>query len=456
MPSTQPQTARTAGTKVGIHIRMYRVGFGDFFLLSFPAPSGPPLYVLVDCGVHAVDLNSLDDAVADMAKLTSGQLALVIMTHRHADHISGFGRCAKAFAGFNVERVWMSWFEDPKNAAAASYQSTLTAVATNLQAAFALRADAPDSDYVRMVQNATGELSAAGGPTGNQAALNVLRGGFKNRPPIDYYQAGDTATLPDSLVQAGVTAKILGPPIDPDLVAEMDGKGHQYLSTNSDDGAAPKRFSQVFNSSKAAYPQEAFELYTPDEISKNIAAAQPDLAIAKATQVDNTINNQSLVILFGLQGKTLLLAGDAQWGNWQNFLFGGALGTAGHNGLTDEAKQILGNIDVYKVGHHGSTNATPIDAVNAMRADAIAMCSTQPGAYGKPENNSEVPRIPLIAALNKKTENQLARSDSVMVPGADTPQIQQFEKNNPPGPLPPVFQAGSSGAAGQLYVELEI
>jgi hypothetical protein len=183
---------------------------------------------------------------------------------------------------------------------------------------------------------------------------------------------------------------------------------------------------------------------------------QPDLAIAKAAQVDNTINNQSLVILFGLQGKTLLFAGDAQWGNWQNFLFGGALGTAGHNGLTDDAKRILGNIDVYKVGHHGSTNATPIDALNAMRDDCIAMCSTQPGAYGTIANNSEVPRIPLVAALNNKTVNQLARSDSIMVPGANNARIQEFERENPPGQLPGIFQAGTDGPAGQLYVELEI
>jgi hypothetical protein len=435
---------------------MYRVGFGDFFLLSFPSPSGPPLYVLIDCGVHAVDLNSIDDAIADMANVTNRELALVIMTHRHADHISGFARGAKTFAGFNVERVWMPWFEDPKNEAAASYQSTLTAVATNLQASFAMRAVDPDNDYLKMVQNATGEPGVAGGPTGNEAALSVLRGGFKNQPPIDYYQAGDTATLPDSLVQAGVTAQILGPPIDPDLVAEMDGKGHQYLAANSDNGAAPKRFSPVFNASKGDYPQDAFELYTAEEIAQNIAAVQPDLAIAKAAQVDNTINNQSLVILFGLQGKTLLFAGDAQWGNWQNFLFGGALGTAGHNGLTDDAKRILGNIDVYKVGHHGSTNATPIDALNAMRDDCIAMCSTQPGAYGTIANNSEVPRIPLVAALNNKTVNQLARSDSIMVPGANNARIQEFERENPPGQLPGIFQAGTDGPAGQLYVELEI
>lgn len=456
VPGTQPQTAGPADAKVGIRMRMYRVGFGDFFLLSFPSASGSPLHVLVDCGVHAVDLGSINAAIADMAEVTQGNLALVVATHRHADHISGFARGAKTFAGFTVERVWMSWFENPANKEAASYQRTLTDVAANLQAAFALRAVNPDDDYLKMVQNATGDVAAAGGLTGNQLALNVLHGGFKNRPPIDYYQAGDAATLPDSLVEAGLSVQILGPPVDLDLVKEMDGKGHQYLATNSDGAAPPRRFDPVFETTKDAYPREAFEFYTPEEIAQEVAAAQPDLAAAKASQVDKTINNQSLVILFTFRGKTLLFAGDAQWGNWQNFLFGGAFGTAGHDGLSQDAKRILGGLDVYKVGHHGSTNATPIDALSAMRDDCIALCSTQPGAYGTIANNTEVPRIPLVAALMKKTHNQVARSDAVTVPGANTDRIRGFEQQNPPGTLASIFEVGSSGAAGELYVDLDI
>jgi hypothetical protein len=65
---------------------------------------------------------------------------------------------------------------------------------------------------------------------------------------------------------------------------------------------------------------------------------------------DKTLNNQSLVILFAFRGKNLLFAGDAQWGNWENFLYGGAYGQPGHNTMTDKAKSILGQIDFYKVG----------------------------------------------------------------------------------------------------------
>ena len=42
-----------------------------------------------------------------------------------------------------------------------------------------------------------------------------------------------------------------------------------------------------------------------------------------------------------------------------------------------EGAQVLGHLDFYKVGHHGSTNATPIAAVEAMGEDFVSMCSTQ-------------------------------------------------------------------------------
>ena len=157
--------------------------------------------------------------------------------------------------------------------------------------------------------------------------------------------------------------------------------------------------------------------------------------------MDNTINNQSLVTLFKFRGKTLLFVGDAQWGNWENFLFGGAFGSPHHTDMTDMSKSILGAVDFYKVGHHGSTNANPIDAVNALRDGCIAMCSTEPGVYGRAKSGTEVPRAPLLDALQKKTNNQLVRSDQIPVP--------KKKPSSGLGPVPPVF----STHEGELFVD---
>ncbi|HTW83188.1 MAG TPA: hypothetical protein VMD91_03845 [Candidatus Sulfotelmatobacter sp.] len=449
-PASPAQPAGSIGGKAGIRVRMYRVGFGDFFLLSLQGPDRVH-HILIDCGVHAKDIGSIGDAVAQMAQETGRHLDLLIVTHRHADHISGFSSQKSVFATFTVDRVWMSWFEDPNNADAVKFQTTLTAVATNLQANFALSPPL-ENQYLYMAQNVTGDVLGVGGVTSNQDALNTLHGKFGNaqNPPIDYYKAGDPAILPPALVQAGLTAQILGPPIDPNLVSQMNGKGEQYLTATTDDDAPPRRFNAAFKARVTAYPKGAFELCTPDEIAKNIAAAQPDLAIAKAQQADNTLNNQSVIVLFGFNGKKLLFVGDAQWGNWQNFLYGGAVGT-GSPQLSAAASSILGNIDFYKVGHHGSTNATPIDALNAMRQGMVAMCSTIEGAYGKVANKSEVPRVPLMAALDKKTGTRVARADEVAA-GTQAAGAPVY----PGQPIPPLPSIFEPGPGDKLYIDYEL
>lgn len=403
-------TTAAKGNAVGLRVRMYRVGFGDFFLLTAPTAKGPK-HILIDCGVHAGDIHSIDKAVNQMAQETNSNLALVIMTHRHADHISGFATCKEAFSKFNVERVWMSWFENPANETAAKFQQSLTDVAMHLHASLAARADKESEELSRMAENITGFPLALGGGS-NSVALDVLHK-FKGAA-YNYYKAGDAPTLPDDLAEAGLQAQILGPPIDENLVSQMDGRNHQYLGSNGEsDTTAILPFSNVFNSDASKYPHEAFEPDKQTEIERLVREAQPDLLAARARQADNTLNNQSLVVLFTFQGKKLLFVGDAQWGNWENFLFGGAFGTAGHSGLTDGSKSILGALDFYKVGHHGSTNATPIDAVNALREGCVAMCSTQPGCYGSTDKGTEVPRLPLLDALEKKTNHQLVRSDQI-------------------------------------------
>ena len=74
----------------GITIRMYRVGFGDCFLLSLPV-ARETRHILIDCGVHSQgDIHSLKDVVANIASVTSHKLAVVIATHAHQDHLAGF------------------------------------------------------------------------------------------------------------------------------------------------------------------------------------------------------------------------------------------------------------------------------------------------------------------------------------------------------------------------------
>jgi hypothetical protein len=187
------------------------------------------------------------------------------------------------------------------------------------------------------------------------------------------------------------------------------------------------------------YPPEAFTEWCPvrgssDAPSKKAAAiarlrmqkalkdAQPNAALVAAAALNSFLNNQSLVVLFTVKGKNLLFVGDAQAGNWEHWIFGTddpdkkASGT-----ICEDAQKILTSLDFYKVGHHGSGNATPIAVVNMMNKGSHkfpAMCSTQEGVYGKenphdPTAGTEVPRIPLLNALGAAAA--LVRSDQIEI-----------------------------------------
>lgn len=80
-----------------------------------------------------------------------------------------------------------------------------------------------------------------------------------------------------------------------------------------------------------------------------------------ALRLNNEVNNTSLVIAIELPAsrRVLLFVGDAQRGNWVSWNRGG---WTDQNGLADgeeiDARDLLGRTVLYKVGHHGSHNAT--------------------------------------------------------------------------------------------------
>jgi beta-lactamase superfamily II metal-dependent hydrolase len=426
-PTTAPQTApggtqpSATGGSGNIRVRMYRVGFGDFFMLTVPGKNGPA-HILIDCGVHAANIGTMNDCVQDMKKETGNRLALVILTHYHADHMSGFASNYDDFTNFEVGAVWITNRLDPGNANASKFMAQITAVAQQLkmQLELAARNDPSGQEAHHKVENALGVASEDGGGGSNAKALRLLQSGFKNKPPVYYYQGGDTPTLPDEL-EGMITAELLGPsPKDSDgEFAASDNKTEQYLAALGDDGVPDATSFQPFDRKKwpaavSDYPKTTFDEFSDGSkaLESILTDMQPDALAAAADKLDGTLNNQSLVVLFTCNGKKLLFVGDAQWGNWAYWLYGKAV-SGSDPGISARAKEILGSIDFYKVGHHGSTNATPIPAVGALNQVCACMCSTAMGAYGSPAKKTEVPRTALMDALETRSSKRLVRSDWV-------------------------------------------
>jgi beta-lactamase superfamily II metal-dependent hydrolase len=447
-------------SKGGLRVRMYRIGFGDFFLITVPTKAGPQ-HILIDCGVFKGDLKTMDDCVQDLAVETNRKLALVIATHYHADHLSGFASQFDEFAKFEVGAVWLPNRLDPKLEHAMKLKAQITSVANQLQLRLGARTDDAGIQALNKVQDALGV-----GEGKNEKALRLLTEGFKNKPPVFYYEAGDKPHLP-KVLQGAITAELLGPA---PLAAEgefstAENKKQQYISAVAEKGMPFSGGLQPFEKDWPAtaddYPAAAFQAYkTPEQIENDQPAtaadlervlhdAQPDVLLALADAIDGTLNNQSLVILFTCMGKKLLFVGDAQWGNWSYWLYGRKATGKNVPEISETAKDILSTIDFYKVGHHGSTNANPIPAVAAMNVECVSMCSTESGdpdrkrPHGHVENESEVPRIKLMVEMQKRTKNRLVRSDWIEVPDfGPSPEARgQLDK------LPPHFKPG------KLYID---
>jgi beta-lactamase superfamily II metal-dependent hydrolase len=503
---------------------MYRVGFGDFFLVIVPTSSGDQ-HILIDCGVFkgtsgTGDLGSIADAVEDMFHTTNGQLALVIMTHRHADHIAGFK--VERFNDFKASMVWMPYWEqfnekkvDSGNnlqldtqAFAASLANValqlsggenadamkalvqlgkphgvetkdvnsahnllvnIQDLAANLAIQFRGRDDADAKEALAQLGNATGiaDFNAAASDkkklAGNAAALNMLKNHLgSNGDNVRYYAAGDKPDLPKELT--GLKATILGPPPEKSksFLALMDlkkGVG-QYLDSMTDgvDGPSPiQPFAKEWIVEAKDYPQQEALKY--DDIAQRVNTAQPDMLAAAAAKIENFLNNQSLVVLFEFDGKKLLFAGDAQGGNWEYWLYkieAPLKDPTDAGDIVEASKELLQTIDFYKVGHHGSTNATPIPVVEAAVARPttskgfVSMCSTEKGVYGNPDKDTEVPRVLLMDELNKGS--CLVRSDSIPITFTDRKTNEQTTIDATDGVKFPRPKAGKLTKT-KLYIE---
>src|SRR5262249_36200568 len=73
-----------------------------------------PVHVVIDCGVVGGTPDAtvrMKQIVQDIREKTRNHLDLLVVTHEHWDHVSGFVQAADEWAHIDVDKLWMAWTE---------------------------------------------------------------------------------------------------------------------------------------------------------------------------------------------------------------------------------------------------------------------------------------------------------------------------------------------------------
>jgi glyoxylase-like metal-dependent hydrolase (beta-lactamase superfamily II) len=161
-----------------------------------------------------------------------------------------------------------------------------------------------------------------------------------------------------------------------------------------------------------------------------------------ALDMGDYTNNASLVLAFelGRGGRVLLFAADAQRGNWVSW----GSGEWKDGGATITARDLLSRTVLYKVGHHGSHNATLNGVASGEHANLGWMAHGEHGreftamitavrSWAIKQNGWDHPLQAIKDALMKKASGRVFQTDTdfeKMVPpdGASSADWNRFQK----------------------------
>ena len=418
-----------AQTPDAIEIRQYQVGFGDCYLLSFAyGPRTGKRHVLVDFGTSELPRGGGRGKPADymaqvarhIAKTCGGHLTAVVLTHRHLDHISGFatdgsaGDAGRIIKDLAPDVVLQPWTEDPDAARDArsatrdasrspkSVVAGLTAIrdVARMISEVAQRPPAWMTPLLRRELGFIGQTNIS-----NESAVrNLIAMGKARGATAVWAHHGSPSGLEAHL--PGVKVHVLGPPdlTQSEAIRSMrktdpDQFWFSLAGPQSVRDRNPLDRGFARDGSGGTQPRVPIQgRWFRDRLDR--MRGQQLLEIVRT--LDDQMNNTSLVLLFEIpgMGRKLLFPGDAQIENWSY-----ALQDAPD---AEKTRALLADVDVYKVGHHGSLNATPRQLLwdhfrKRSTGRLHTLLSTLPGKHGHTQNNTEVPRKPLLKALSTET-----------------------------------------------------
>lgn len=448
--------------------------------------------MLIDCGIHLsiqggteTVNNIVDDIIA--ATKPDNIIDVVVGTHEHWDHNSGFLTAAEKFRQLKVGEVWLAWTEDPNDAQAKRLDKFKGQSLAVLQ-----DADRRLNHIVPAVVDERQQASLASLANGIHQLLGFNFGlkGERSRDARDAIVAlaprnvrylepkDDPITVPGV---PNLRIYVLGPPRDEKLLGIRESASEMYgigsggwpmaqslasaLAADAGEaagGAFAAPFEPDLGDDFAAaldeigrLPPQGTEEAAVALLREHYAGDQDDwrridhdwlsMSADLAMQLDDRTNNTSLVLAFEFVDteRVLLFAADAQVGNWLSWQDVKWV----KDGKTVSGPDLLARTVFYKVGHHGSHNATlKAKGLELMVSDDLSAFIPTNEADAKKVRWGEMPFEVLLEDLLKRTGGRAIRADDLWV--KDT-------SNSVPFDVPSGSILGVRRDA-KLYVELDI
>lgn len=444
-----------------VTLRAYQVGFGDCFLLSFKYPKGnkkpdDERHVLIDFGStgmpSGVDANDQMMRVAnDIKERCDGKLQIVVATHRHKDHISGFTTRkggdgpGEIIAKLHPEMVIQPWTEDPamedpklpkpskKGRNDQSLPTTnaqfLASLADMNALAGTMRLEVAHLRSTKFMKSLSDELAdqieflSEDNTLPNRLAVANLAGMGQNHYVSYGYHLDINRILP------GVKIHVLGPPTleqhagiqkqksrDENEFWMLQAAARSFWKLQA---ASGQMISDFTSGTTRLFPDaDVFQDYFPSHnrwFIRQLRGLRGEQLLGLVRILDKAMNNTSVILLFEAGGKKLLFPGDAQIENWEYAL------------NNKDALELLKDVSLYKVGHHGSRNATPKTLWKRFARKQkegtpdrlLTINSTMKGKHGHSKNNTEVPRSSLVKELTNlsdyRTTEEAAKKNDLFI-----------------------------------------
>ena len=369
-------------------IRAYNVLFGDCFLISW-REGVDDHHAWVDFGNFHNDKDAVFDIVYnDVLRRTDGHLDLIIISHRHRDHLDGFFTRRALFQRdrWQIDRIWTAHVTQSLDDRFRIAEERLLAIMSDE----ALRGLGPVGEEF---QNNVGINNALS--VGNIARMDAIIQTLAPGNHAAVHSSMDLVAenaLPPGLGEMAI--EVLGP----DQNSEVYLQGGSHALALSGDSA-----NEVFEVSDGVplHADPALEsqwagLADFARLRRVMRVSDRELLSAATT----TRNNTSVVAKFTYHGKSILMTGDAELGAWD------VMRNAGHDL----------SADLLKVAHHGSINASPewgYEVVFPARTSAnkVIICTDSTRFTGP----NEVPKAEVLDGWRERvtSESRLRSTDGL-------------------------------------------